>query len=98
MAQFDVYSIEGHGLVVDCQSDLLSDLRSRVVSPLREPDEPSVSKSRLNPLVTMHRTEYRVAIQFLRAVDVRRLREKVGSLLNYEYDLKAAIDMVVSGL
>lgn len=98
MAQFDVYSIEGQGLVVDCQSDLLSDLRSRVVAPLREPDEPSVSKSRLNPLVKMHRTEYRVAIQFLRAVDDRRLGEKVGSLLDYEYNLKAAIDMVVSGL
>jgi len=98
VAQFDIHSIAGHGLVVDCQSDLLSDLRSRIVAPLREPDEPSVSKSRLNPLVTVHQTDYRVAVQFLRAVDSRLLGEKIGSLLDYEYDVKAAIDMVVSGL
>lgn len=98
MAQFDVHSIDGHGLVVNCQSELLNDLRSRIVAPLRTPDEPSVSHSRLNPLVKVHQTEYRVAIQFLRAVDSRQLGEKIGSLLDYEYELKAAIDMVVSGL
>ena len=98
MAQFDVHSIEGHGLVVNCQSDLLNDLRSRVVAPLRKPDEPTVSHSRLNPLVRINQTEYRVAVQFLRAVDNRLLGEKIGSLLDYEYDLKAAIDMIVSGL
>ncbi|BCA62108.1 hypothetical protein HMP09_1342 [Sphingomonas sp. HMP9] len=98
MAQFDIHSIASHGFVVDCQSDLLSDLRSRIVAPLRKPDEPSVLQSRLNPLVKVHQTDYRVAIQFLRAVDSRLLGEKIGSLLDYEYDVKAAIDMVVSGL
>ena len=39
MAQFDVYRIEGGGLVLDCQSDPLRDLGSRVVAPLRPADD-----------------------------------------------------------
>ena len=39
MAQFDVYRIKDHGFVLDCQSDLLSGLKSRVVAPLRDAGE-----------------------------------------------------------
>ena len=53
MTQFDVYHIVGQGLVVDCQNDLFDDLGSRIVAPLREPEDPAVSRSRLNPLVTL---------------------------------------------
>ncbi|VVS96128.1 Toxin CcdB [Sphingomonas sp. EC-HK361] len=97
MAQFDVHLIAGHGYVVDCQSDLLNDLRSRVVAPLRDPDEPTVWQSRLNPEVTIDGTRYRVAAQFLRSVDRRQLGRPVASLAAHEWDIKAALDMLISG-
>ena len=97
MAQFDVYRIAGYGLVVDCQNDVLDDLGSRVVAPLRDADDVSVSKSRLNPLVTVDGANYRVGTQFLRAVYRKQLSDRVGSLRIHEYEIKAAIDMLVSG-
>ena len=97
MAQFDAHEIKGHGLVVDCQSHFLRDLQSRVVAPLRDADEPSVSTSRLNPLVSIDGKNYRVATQFMRAVDRRQLGPIVASLRDHEYAIKGAIDLLVSG-
>lgn len=97
MAQFDVYRLPDHGLVVDCQNDLLDDLGSRVVAPLREADDAAMSQSRLNPLVVVDGTRFRVGTQFLRAVYTRQLNTRVGSLRAYEYEIKGAIDMLVSG-
>lgn len=97
MAQFDIYRIEGHGLVVDCQSDLLSDLRSRVVAPLRRDGEDSVSASRLNPRITVDGIDHRVATQFLRSVDRRLLSQRVSSAVAQEWEIKVALDMLISG-
>jgi toxin CcdB len=84
-------------LVVDCQSDLLDELGSRVVAPLRDAEDSSVSKSRLNPPVALDDASYRLGTQFLRAVYARQLSDRVGSLRVHEYEIKAAIDMLVSG-
>lgn len=97
MPQFDLYHIDGHGFVVDCQCDLLSDLRSRIVAPLRTDGESSVSMSRLNPRIDVDGRPYRLATQFLRSVDVRQLGKPVGSVAEHEYDIKAALDMLISG-
>ncbi len=97
MAQFAIYRLDGHGLVVDCQSDLLSDLRSRAVAPLREAGEDSVALSRLNPCIAIDGVAYRVATLFLRSVDRRLLGEQVGSADEIEREIKAASDMLISG-
>ncbi len=97
MAQFDVYRIESGGLVLDCQSDLLSDLGSRVVAPLRPADDTAVSRTRLNPLIELNQGTYRVATQFVRAVDRRHLGTRVGSAAGQEWEIKAALDMLISG-
>ncbi len=82
---------------MDCQSDLLSDLRSRAVAPLREAGEDSVALSRLNPCIAIHGVAYRVATLFLRSVDRRLLGEQVGSADEIEREIKAASDMRISG-
>lgn len=97
MAQFDLYRIDGHGVVVDCQSDLLADLRSRIVAPLRIDGEPTVSASRLNPCIEVEGITYRLATQFLRSVDRRQLGVRIGSATAHEWDIKTALDMLVSG-
>lgn len=97
MAQFDVYRIDGYGLVVDCQSDLLDELGSRVVAPLRDTEDPSVSRTRLNPLVALDGARYRVGMQFCRAVYRRQLGSSIGSLRVHEYEIKGAIDFLING-
>jgi toxin CcdB len=97
MAQFDVYEIAGQGLVVDCQHAFASDLRSRIVAPLRDADEPIVSAPRLNPLVTIGGARYRIATQYLRAVDRNQLGPCLGSVTAHESEIKAAIDLLLSG-
>ncbi|WP_294197084.1 CcdB family protein [uncultured Sphingomonas sp.] len=97
MAQFGIYRVDGHGLVVDCQSDLLSDLQSRIVAPLRAEAEDSVSLSRLNPRIEVDGIAYRVATQFLRSVDRRVLGEHIGSANAIEWEIKTAVDMLISG-
>lgn len=97
MAQFDVYRVTGDRLVVDCQHDLLSDLPSRIVAPLRPAGDAVVQAARLNPVVDIDGSRFRIATQFLRAIERRELKDYVGSLAAYEYEIKAALDMLISG-
>lgn len=97
MAQFDVYRIVERGLVIDCQSDWLADLRSRIVVPLRPPENVPAISARLNPLFTIDGEELVMATHFLRAVDARHLADRVTSLREHEYVIKIALDMIISG-
>lgn len=97
MAQYDVHRITGHGLVIDCQSDLLDGLTSRVVAPLRDAREAWAGPERLNPRFTVDGQEMRMATQFLRAVERNQLGDKVASLADHDLTIKSAIDALISG-
>jgi toxin CcdB len=97
MAQFDVYRIKGHGLVIDCQSNLLGDLKSRLVAPLRDAKEAWAGPDRLNPRFEIDGQELRMATQFLRAVERAHLSDKVASLADHDLTIKSAIDSLISG-
>ncbi len=95
MAQFDVCRIRGGGLVVDCQSDLLSALPTRFVAPLRA----NVSRTidRLNPVFRIDGHDYAMVAQLAGAIDRRALIETIASLADRDHDVKAALDMLVIG-
>lgn len=97
MSQFGVYEIKGHSLVIDLQHDLFSDLRSRVIAPLRDPAEPSVTSSRLHPLVEVEERQYRVATHLMRAVERRELSRIVTLLDDEEFKIRSALDLLFSG-
>jgi toxin CcdB len=97
VAQFDVHRIADHGLVVDCQSDWLIDLRSRIVVPLRAPDEMPLVASRLNPIFIIEDNDLVMATQFLRSVAIHHLSKPVTSLKQHEFEIKTALDMLISG-
>lgn len=97
MAQFDVYRIAEHGLVIDCQSDWLADLRSRIVVPLRAPDDMPLVASRLNPIFVIRDKRLAMATQFLRSVAIQHLDKRVTSLKQYDLEIKTALDMLISG-
>lgn len=99
MAQFDVQSLNsGTGLVIDCQSDLLSQLNTRLVVPLIPRDRAPTPAQRLNPIFTIRGHEHVMATQFAAAVHVRELGEVVASLRDRSFEIVAALDVLVSGV
>jgi toxin CcdB len=96
VAQFDVYRVAG-GYAIDCQSDLLSHLDTRLVVPLNHPDNAPKPADRLNPFFTVEGQSLVMVTQFAGVVSVKSLRDKVLSLTEHEYTIKSALDMLTSG-
>ena len=99
MAQFDVHALKsGSGLVIDCQSNLLSTLNTRLVAPLIPRDRAPEPARRLNPVFEITRKEHVMATQFAAAVHVRELGDIVGSLSARSLEIVSALDVLVSGV
>ena len=97
MAQFDVYRLGG-GLVVDCQSDLLGHLNTRIVVPLIPRDEAPVPARRFNPIFRIEGADHVMATQFASAVERRQLGEIVASLADRSFEITDAFDVLLSGV
>lgn len=95
MAQFDLCRVRGGGLVVDCQSNLLSMLPTRFVAPLRPRDD-SVMR-RLTPVFQVDGKELAMITPLAGAIDARAITGTVMSLADREHDIKAALDMLIYG-
>ena len=95
MAQFDVYRIRGNVLAIDCQSDLLSDLQTRFVVPLRPTD--AVIVKRLTPSFTINGQALTMVTPLARAIDIRDIEAIVTTLEAAQSEIKAALDMLISG-
>lgn len=97
MAQFDVHRL-GAGLVVDCQSELLAHLNTRVVVPLLPRDEAPKPASRFNPIFEIEGGEFVMDTQFAGAVEKRRLGPVVASLEERGFDIVDAFDILLTGV
>ena len=97
MTQFDVHRL-GDMLVVDCQSDLLTQLDTRFVVPLIPRDRAPVPASRLNPLFAIGGEDHVMAPQFASAVPRRDLSAPVTSLADRTVDLIDALDVLIGGV
>ena len=103
MRQFDICRLKpaqpggsGPALVVILQSDLLSELGTRVVAPLvKERELPPIG--RLRPVVTHRGRRYRIIIDQINVVGVRSVGDVVGSAQSADYDIGRAIDGVFMG-
>ncbi len=99
MARFDVYALKrGGALVVDCQADLLDELKTRVVLPLIAESEAPKPARHLNPAFNVGGERYVLMTQFLSAVEVRELGRKVGSLAEDGERVLAALDFLLTGV
>lgn len=99
MARFDVYALaRGGALVVDCQADLLGGLKTRVVVPLIPESAAPKPARRLNPVFVVGGERYVLMTQFLAAVEVRELEEKVGSLASEGDVVLGALDFLLTGV
>lgn len=104
MAQFDIYPNIGATagttpFVVDVQSNLLDDLETRVVIPLRRRDAfpASIVPTRLTPLLKVQGVECLLETPKMAAVPTRILQRPAGSLIDRRSELTGAIDFLVHG-
>ncbi len=101
MARFDVYRNElGNSDVaylVDIQSGLLSQLRTRIVIPLIPLPRFGTPVSRLNPVVAIEGELHALATTDMAGVHVSILDKHVGSLDEYADDILNAVDFLLHG-
>ncbi len=98
MAQFDVWRTVDGDLVIDCQSDLLSHLNTRLVVPLLTSDQFAVVARRLNPLFMIEEVEHVMYTQFAAAIPSNRLAERVMSLDDGGITITSALDVLLTGV
>lgn len=97
-AQFDLYRMQGDGLVVVLQSDLLDQLRTRVVAPLVPANSVERTMHSLNPTVTLGENLYIVMPQLAATLTLAEMGEKVGSLAMMHDTIVRAVDALLSGI
>jgi toxin CcdB len=99
MSQFDVHRLKNGGaLVVDCQSELLEHLNTRLVVPLLPRENSPGQVARLNPSLAVGDREYVMATQLAAAVLQRDLGDVVASLQDRSFDIVGALDVLISGV
>ena len=97
MARYGVYRLTSGALVVDCQADLLSHLRTRLVAPLLPPDELPAALPRLHPHFEIDGRRWLLATHLAAAVPTTEIAEEVGSLAPLDGDIATALDMLLIG-
>jgi toxin CcdB len=98
MARFDVYAItSGVGFLLDVQADLLAGLNTRVVVPLLPSESAPQPARRLNPVFQVQGHEVVMLSQFIAAIPMAELKEKVGSLETQRDEVLAALDFLFQG-
>jgi toxin CcdB len=97
MARYDVYpGSRGLGFLLDCQSDLLDDLDTRVVVPLM-PVAGFSPVLRLNPVFVVNNTTLIMATQLIFAIPCERLGRPVANLESEHFDIVRALDILLTG-
>ena len=96
MKQFDFYPFE-HGFLLNVQSDVLCDLKTRLVVPLIFLDEAPLPAKKLNPIFQIGEHSVAMVTQFMSAVDCTDGAEAAGSLSHEHFTIKAALDMAFDG-
>lgn len=98
MARFDLYqNPDRSGFLLDVQSDLLSDLNTRVVVPLMPLDDAPRPATILNPVFDIHEVPCVMVTQFLSAVPIGLLRRPMGSLARKSEVITRALDFLYQG-
>ncbi|MFK7755278.1 MAG: CcdB family protein [Sedimentitalea sp.] len=98
MAKFDVFpNPSGDGFLLDVQTDLLSDLNTRVVVPLLPKNSAPKPATRLNPVFEVRGEPVVMVTQFLAAVPSGILKAPVATLSEEFEAITSSIDMLMQG-
>ena len=98
MARYDVYANpNAEGYLLELQTDLLDELKTRVVVPLI-PSSPTVKTlRRLNPVFTIGGKQHTMFAHLIATVPTAQLTEPRTSLAKYDDQIVAALEMLFQG-
>ena len=102
MAQFDVHRNLNEATkravpyLLDLQSNLLTDLATRVVVPLMHAPRFKIRLQRLNPTFTIEGVKVVLSTAELAAIDCRNLGERVDSLETARTEIIGAFDFIAA--
>ena len=97
MAQFQVYCITGHRLVLDLQTDLI-ETGTRVVAPLLPASSGPKAIGRLEPVFEIDGISHVLHTAEMAAVPTAVIKgQPVADLSAFDYEIRGALDMVFSG-
>ena len=98
MARFDVYrGAPGEGYLLDCQTDFLSGLNTRLTVPLFLVNMAPEPAARLNPIFQVEGNAVVMLTQYASAIEVRHLGAHIGSLAGEQDAIMNALDMLLTG-
>jgi toxin CcdB len=97
MARFDVYRRTGEPLLLDCQTDWLDYVETRLVVPLLSPGLVRQPIARLNPIFRILDEEVIMMTPLMAAVSVHELGRRVANLGEQQDVIMNAINMLLSG-
>ncbi len=104
MARFDVYANPGAQAkttpyLLDVQSDLLDNLDSRIVIPLRGMEHFAKVKlpTRLTPVLSVNGRDYLLETPKMAAVPLRILKAPLASLAAAQAEITGALDFLFQG-
>ncbi|MBF0587730.1 MAG: CcdB family protein [Magnetococcales bacterium] len=102
MAQFDFYQYKKRGkpeiFLVDIQSDLLDDMNTRVVIPIRPLDPGQKPIRILQPTIEWALGTYYFSTSEMAAISTAELKLKMGNLSEMRSEIIAAIDLLFTGI
>lgn len=105
MRQFDVYTNpskttrKAYPFIVDIQSDIISDLATRIVVPLgRKSDFKGEQLKRLTPIIEYEGEELLLLVPQVASIPTKVLKNPIGSLSHLRDDIVAALDFVITGI
>lgn len=98
MPKYDVFpNPSGDGFLLDVQSDLLSDLNTRIVVPLLTIASAPKPATRLNPTFDINGERVVMVTQFMAAVPMGMLAPSIANI-EAEFDkITAAVDILMQG-
>jgi toxin CcdB len=105
MSQYHVYenmnekSKKLYPYLVDVQSTLLSDIKTRMVIPLMHKDKIGKGIIRnLNPIITIKKKDYVLLTQQMAGIPKSQLGSSVCDCLVERHDILSAIDFLITGI
>jgi len=105
MSQFMAYANANQNtkdmypLLIDIQTDLIREIKTRVVIPLVLKEKHfSLPISNLNPVIMINRKEYLLLTQQIAGISTSQLGKEIVDLSKYRKLIIDAIDFVITGI
>lgn len=97
MARFGVYRLPDDSLILDCQSDHVDHLGTRLVVPLLPPGDMPAALPSLHPCFDIDGERLMMATHLAGAVHARLLKQPVTMLHHHQDAIMRAFDMLLTG-